>query len=158
MNVYKPPLQKNLGAPSPHRSSGGPWRRFLSHPVWRQSLMSGLLCTVVVMTYALLGMIAFQLYYHFWFQVFLILFTPVWLVCYGLLFASRWKWHELVLGVFLALFPIAYFYLSGVEDTGYRLSSALSLSGGGVLAVSLGYWLARIGRSLFRTPTQKRPG
>lgn len=157
MNLYKPPGGAQSGLPSAFKNNrGAPLRRFLKHPIWRQSLLSGLLCTVVVMTYALLGMIAFQLYYHFWLQVFLILFTPVWLVCYGLLFASRWKWHELALGVFLALFVIARFYLNDVEDSSYRLVSALSLSVCGVLAVSLGFWTAKIGRSLFQT--QKRPG
>ncbi|ARU61228.1 hypothetical protein CBW65_09660 [Tumebacillus avium] len=157
MNLSKPPGGAQSGLPPAFKNNrGAPWRRFLKHPVWRQSLLSGLLCTVVVMTYALVGMIAFQLYYHFWFMVFLILFTPVWLVCYGLLFASRWKWHELALGVFLALFVIARFYLNDVEDSGYRLVSVLSLAGGGVLAVSLGFGLSKIGRSLFHT--QKRPG
>ncbi|ASS76699.1 hypothetical protein CIG75_18130 [Tumebacillus algifaecis] len=149
------PLKQPLGSSGPNRPTGHK-RRFLQHRLWRQSAMAGLLCTVVVLTYALFGMIAFHFYYHFWFMVFLILFAPIWLVCYGLLFATRWKWHEMALGVFGALFLIVQVYLKGVDDSWERLLSTLSLAGGGVLAVSLGFWIAKLGQSF--TQTEKRPG
>jgi hypothetical protein len=138
------------------RNRPGPLHNLLKHPFWRKSAMAGLLCTSVVLTYALIGMIAYHLYSHFWFLVFLVLFTPVWLVCYGLLFATRWKWHELSAGVFVALFLISNVYLNSVEELSFRLLSSLSLAATGVIAVSLGFCATRLGLSVFGKT--KRPG
>lgn len=147
-------------APNSHMSNSNPRpprkKMGIAHPLWRQSARAGLLCTIVLMSYALVGMIAYHLYYHFWFLTFLILFTPVWLVCYGLIFASRFRWHELSLGVFSALFLMTTLYLHNIEDESFRLVTALSFAGGGVLSVSLGFWTAVLFRTIFRT--QKRPG
>lgn len=116
--------------------------------VWRHSAMAALLCTIVVMLNLLGGMIAFKLFYSFWFGVALYAFTPIWLICYGLFFSSRWRWHELALGVWVALFAITWFALRDVDGTSYKMATGLFFSITGATAVTLGALTATLARSI----------
>ena len=91
------------------------WRpaRYLRH-----TLLVMLLCTIILMINILLGLISWKLFHSFWLAVFLFTFTPTWLACFGLVFATRWRWLELIGGVFLAIFLALFVFLRDMEGLG----------------------------------------
>ena len=123
------------------------WRPFL---FLRHTMMVMLLCTFVMMMNILLGLITWKLFHSFWFAVFLFAFTPTWLACFGLVFATRWRWHELMSGVFLAIFLSLFIYLRDMEGLGYRTVLCITAGGMGMCTVSLGYAVRRLSRSLYQ--------
>ncbi|MGB8954686.1 MAG: hypothetical protein WCC10_04895 [Tumebacillaceae bacterium] len=125
--------------------------RFLRH-----TLMVMLLCTIVLMINILLGLISWKLFHSFWFTVYLFAFTPTWLACFGLVFATRWRWLELMGGVFLAIFFALFVYLRDMEGLGYRTALCITAGGIGMGTVSLGYAVRRLTRSLLQD-LKKRP-
>ncbi|MGZ4030972.1 MAG: hypothetical protein ACXVDJ_02150 [Tumebacillaceae bacterium] len=134
-------------------------KKWLTARVWRHSAMAALLCTLVVVLNMLLGLIALKLFDSFWLGVALYAFTPVWLICYGLFFSSRWKWHELALGVWVALFAITLFDLRDADGMSYKMATGLFFSLTGAFAVTLGSLTATLARSItkdIRHSIQKR--
>ncbi|MCX7572187.1 hypothetical protein OS242_19965 [Tumebacillus sp. DT12] len=125
-------------------------RRFLTARVWLESAQAALLCTIVLVLNVLAGLIAFQFVYNFWLGVFFLALMPTWLACFGICFALRWRWHEISLGAFTALFWAMYLYVGDVESFRYRTVSSAMFATGGVLAVSAGYATGRLGHSILR--------
>jgi hypothetical protein len=112
--------------------------------------MAALLCTAVVMLNMLIGLISFHLFYSFWFGVAVYAFTPIWLVSFGLFFSSRWKWHELALGVFAALLVITLFAMRDLDSMAYKMATGTFFASVGAFAVSLGSITSTVGRMIRR--------
>lgn len=125
-------------------------RRFLTASVWRESAQAALLCTIVLVINVLAGLIAFQFVYNFWLGVFFLALLPTWLACFGICFALRWRWHEIALGVFTALFCAMFLYIGDVESLRYRSASAALFATSGVFAVTLGYATGRLCHGIFK--------
>jgi len=125
------------------------WRKIAHLPLWRQSLLAGLLCTIVILSNIGLGLVAEKLFYSFWFSVFLFGFTPVWMACYGLMFATRWKWHEMALGVLVSVYVIVLIGMRGGEDGDYVQATALGAAALAVCSMTLGHLCGRLGAAIW---------
>ncbi|PWK05415.1 hypothetical protein [Tumebacillus permanentifrigoris] len=119
-----------------------PYHRF------KQSVAAGLWCTAVLAGNWLLVMFSYSVLHAFWLSVFLAGFSPIWLACYGMLLATRWRWLDLTLGVSSAALLAGWVLTLGVEGAGYRAMLIASLAGLAALATSTGWGTARLYQSL----------
>jgi hypothetical protein len=131
--------------------------KLLRAPLWAQSLQAGLLCAFVVLLNVAAGVMTLKVWYNFWLSVFLFALTPTWLLCCGLLFAKRWRWRELALGIFAALFALTWLYMRKGNDPLWQILTGCLCGGCGVLLMSLGYSTHVLGRSLARDVKSGQP-
>jgi hypothetical protein len=118
------------------------------YPRAKQSALAGVWCAGVLIGNWLLVLLAYNVLHSFWLSVFLTGFSPVWLACYGMMMAAKWRWMDLTLGVSAAALLAGWMLTLGVEGIGYRFLLILSLAGLAGIAASAGWGTARLFRSL----------
>lgn len=118
------------------------------YPRYKESALAGLWCTCVLAGNWLLVLLAYNVLHSFWLSVFLAGFSPVWLACYGMLLASKWRWLDLMFGVVAAALLAGWILTYGVEGTGYRLMLIINLAGLAALAATIGWGTSRLFYSL----------
>ncbi|KEO80978.1 hypothetical protein [Tumebacillus flagellatus] len=124
---------------------------------WRHVLFAAFWCAVVVLVNFSIAEFAYGVLHAFWLSLFLVGFLPVWLACYGMMFASKWLWRELSVGVFGAVCLVSWALTHEMEGARYRLLMALTFGVLAVFAMTLGYWTERLFRSLLADGSARGP-
>lgn len=126
----------------PTKRRGGMWRS-VRHVFW-----AAFWCAGVVLVNGWLAMIAYTVWHAFWLSLFWVGFLPIWLACYGMLFASRWLWRELAIGVFAAVSLVCWILFHEMESMRYRVLMSITFGLVALLVMTLGFWTERLYRSL----------
>ncbi|MBL0389266.1 hypothetical protein JJB07_21995 [Tumebacillus sp. ITR2] len=116
----------------------------------KRVLFAAAWCAVVVLVNFLFAEFAYTVLHAFWLSLFLVGFLPVWLACYGMMFASKWLWRELSLAVFGAVCVVSWALMHEMEGARYRLLMAVTFGLVAVFAMTVGFWTDRLFRSLIR--------
>ncbi|HEU4963558.1 MAG TPA: hypothetical protein VFV52_06820 [Bacilli bacterium] len=130
------------------------WR--VARPFLTHTLLALVICLAVVGLDVWLGQLSFQVFHQFWFSVFWLGFSPIWLTCYGLFCTAKWRWYEFSLGVFAALCGVALYALRSVEETSYLVSGLLLIASCGTAAALTGFAMNRLTRSLRQDTLEKK--
>ncbi|GAX91124.1 hypothetical protein [Effusibacillus lacus] len=120
-----------------------------------ETVMVALVSSLVILSNAMVGWVMILNLFSFYLAVFFFLFSPAWLVAFGIVFQPKWKWYSMSAGSFLTVFLLCTTFFLPAEDWQFRLLNALVLSILGTGLVLAGWIIRKLANSIKQDLLQK---
>jgi ABC-type multidrug transport system fused ATPase/permease subunit len=115
------------------------WR----HPAILNSARAGATAALIILVFTLAYFLLGIWWYSFWLFVFYVTVIPIGLFLYGVFWADRFRWHEMLLGTWVSTWILSLVCLERTGMTDFRLLFSLSASAAATVCSLTGYLLRK---------------
>lgn len=115
-----------------------------------------LVTTLVILANCVIGLVLVNKFYSFFLAAFFFLYIPVWLIAFGIIFQTKWKWYSMMAGSFLSVFMVSMGFFAASEDAMFRFANSVGFAMAGSFLTAWGWLIRYLSNSIRKTIVENK--